>query len=41
MTEEELIEELEKRGIEVEDLDEEEQEALEAAEAEEDEGHDT
>ncbi len=41
MTEEELIEELEKRGIEVEDLDDEEQEALDAVEGEEDEGQDT
>jgi hypothetical protein len=41
MTEEELLEELERRGIEVEDLDEDEEEALEAAEAEEDETHDT
>ncbi len=41
MTEEELLEELERRGIEVEDLDDEEQEALEATEGEEDEGQDT
>lgn len=41
MTEEELLEELERRGIEVEDLDDEEQEALDATEGEEDEDQDT
>lgn len=41
MTEEELLEELERRGIEVEDLDDEEQEALDSAEPEEDEEQDT